>query len=85
MQDEQPRLPQSPFSGKRPLWMRVFWWLTGIWIVVIMSISRGNPEHPLMSWVFLAPLGVWLTAVVVVSSLQVWKKRTGSGESDSEG
>ncbi|GEM_PF-6774787 len=73
--DRQDPEKQTPYltKKKRPLWSKICWILTGIWIIYAVSVSKGNLEHPIMNYIFTAPLLGWVVIAVIVSFFQ-WRK-----------
>jgi hypothetical protein len=49
----------------RRFWLRIGYILTFIWVVAIYEITGGERSHPLSHYIFLAPLGAWVAALIV--------------------
>ncbi len=45
-------------------WVKAGYWLTAGWMAVVLGVTGGNVGHPLFSYIFSVPLGVWAAALV---------------------
>lgn len=39
--------------------------LTAVWVVYVLSVTKGDMGHPLFDYIFLVPLAGWLIGLVV--------------------
>ena len=62
------QLPDPVERRMRPV--RIGYWLTAGWIVVVLAVSGGAPGHPAFDLIFIVPLAGW---VALLGSERAWR------------
>ncbi len=56
---------------KKKTWQSAGIVLTALWFTFVAMASRGDTSHPLVDYIFLVPLGMWLVIVVATRILRI--------------
>ena len=57
----------APLWRSRRLWHTIGYIATGLWIVGVLFVTRGDSRHPLFDTIFLVPLGFWVAGLIAAA------------------